>query len=121
MDLGRSATSDKARALICTVQYYRDMWTRWSHRLAPLTEVASGTKGRKILWDDALEISFKELKRMVSAENLLSYPYWKMPFTVHTDASDKHLGSVISQNNKPIALFSRILIKPKRKYTTTKK
>ena len=52
---------------------------------------------------------------------MLSYPYWKLTFTVHTDASDKQLGSVISQNNKPIAFFSRILIKPQCNYTTTKK
>ena len=87
------------------VQYYRDIWPRQSHILAPLTEAASGPKGRKILWNDALESSFKELKRIVSAEMLLSYLGWKLTFTVHTDASDKQLGDVISQNNKPIVLF----------------
>ena len=92
-----------------------------SHVLAPLTEADSGPKVRKMLWNDALEISFKELKRMVSAETLLSYPDWKLLFTVHTDASDKQLGAVISQNNKPIAVFSRKLIKPQRNYTTNKK
>ena len=60
----------------------------------------------------ALEMSFKELRRMVSAETLLSYPDLKLPFTVHTDASDKQLGSIISQYNKPIALFSSKLINP---------
>ena len=58
---------------------------------------------------------------MVSTENLLSQPYWKIPFTVHTDASDKHLGAVIIQNNKPIELFSRGIIKPQRKYTIIEK
>ena len=79
------------------------MWSRRSHVLDPLTEAASGPKGRNIFWNDALESSFKELKCMVSAYTLLSYPYWKLSFTVPTDASDKQLGSVISQNNKPIA------------------
>ena len=103
------------------VHYYRDMWPSHSRVLAPLTETASGPKGRKIFWNDALESSFKELKRMVSAEILMSYPYWKLPFIVHTDASDKQLGAVISQNNKPIDFFSRKLIKPQRNYTTTEK
>ena len=58
---------------------------------------------------------------MVSAEILLSYSNWKIPFTVNTDASDKQLGSVISQNNKYIALFSIIFIKPLRNYTKTEK
>ena len=58
---------------------------------------------------------------MVSAETLLIYPDLKLPFTVHTDSSDKNLGAVISQDNKPIAFFSRILSKPQRNYTTTEK
>ena len=58
---------------------------------------------------------------MVSDETLLSYPDWKLPFTVHTGAYNKQLCAVISKNNKPIAFFSIILNKPQRKYTTTEK
>ena len=58
---------------------------------------------------------------MVSSGTLISYPYWKIPFTVHNDDSDKELGAVISQNNKPIALFSRILSKPQHNYITIDK
>ena len=58
---------------------------------------------------------------MVSADTLLSYTDLKMPFKVYTNASDKQLGAVISQKNKTIALFSRKLSKPHRKYTTTEK
>ena len=58
---------------------------------------------------------------MVSAEMLLNYPYWKVPFTVHTNASDKYLGAVISQNNKHISFFSRRLIKPQHNQTTNEK
>ena len=121
MDLGWPATTTEARALIGMVQYYMEMWPRRSHILAPLTEAASVPKGRQILWNDALESSFKELKRMVSAETLLRCPDWKLPFTVHTDASDKQLSDFISQNNKPIAFFTRRLIKPQLNYTTTEK
>ena len=121
MDTGRPTTTNKARALIGVVQYYRDMWPRRYYILAPLEKAYSGPKGGKMLWNDSLEDYLKELKCMVSAETLLSFPDWKIPFTVHTDASYKKLGAVISQNNKPIALFSKILIKPQRNYTTTKK
>ena len=121
MDIGRPSTTTEAQVLIGMVQYYRDMCSRWSHILSPLTEAYSGPKGRKILWNDALESSFKVLKRMVSAETMISDPDWKLPFTVHSNASDKKLGAAISQNNKPIAFFSRELIKPQLNYTTTKK
>ena len=73
------------------------------------------------MWNDALKSSFKELKHTVSAEMLLSYPDWTIPFTVHNYASDKNLGAVISQNNKPIFFFSRIFRNPQRNYTTTEK
>ena len=46
---------------------------------------------------------------------------WSKPFDIHTDASDKQLGAVISQNGKPIAFFSRRLSKSQRNYTTTEK
>ena len=52
---------------------------------------------------------------------LLSYPDWKIPLTVYNYASDKNFGAVISKNNKPISLFSRILSKPHRNYITTEK
>ena len=120
IDLGQTATNNEAQELICMVQYYRDVWHRRYHILYPLTEAASGPKGRKY-WNDALKSSFRKLKCMVSSETLLSYPDWKIPFTVHTDASDKHLGAVISHKNKHIALFSRILSKLQHNYTMTDK
>ena len=58
---------------------------------------------------------------MVSSETMLSYPDWNIPFTVHIDTSDKQLCAVISQNNKHIALFSRILSKTQHNYHTTEK
>ena len=58
---------------------------------------------------------------MVSDETLLSYLDWELLFTVHADASDKNLGAVISQENKHIAFFSIILIKPHSNYTKTEK
>ena len=102
-------------------QYYRYIWPRRSHVLAPLMDAARGPKGREIIWNDNLELAFFNIKCMVSAENLLNYPYWKIPFTVHTDASDKQLGAVIGQNYKPISFFLIKLINPQHNYTTTEK
>ena len=58
---------------------------------------------------------------MIYSETLLSDPYWKLKFTVHTDAYDKQLGAVISQNIKPISFFSRKLSNPPRNYTNNEK
>jgi hypothetical protein len=59
---------------------------------------------------------------MVSWETLLNYPdCLSNPFDIHTDASDKQLGAVISQDGKRIAFFSQRLSKAQQNYTTTKK
>jgi hypothetical protein len=122
MDMTRPTTSTEVRRLIGIVQYYRDLWPRRSHILAPLTEAAAGkTKRAKIKWTEELERAFLEMKKMVSKEALLTYPDWSKPFTIHTDASDFQLGAVISQNDKPIAFFSRKLNSAQRNYTTTEK
>ena len=58
---------------------------------------------------------------MLSVETLLSYPYCKLLFTVHTDTYDKQLGSVIIQINKPISFFSSIVSNPQWNYTKNDK
>ena len=40
---------------------------------------------------------------------MLNYPDFSKEFEIHTDASDKQLGAVIAQDNKPIAFYSRRL------------
>ena len=85
------------------VQYYKDMWPSQYHKLAPLKEASISPKSKKILWNEVLEDSLKELKRTFSTESLLSYPGWRILFWVHTNSSDKQLVAVISQNNKPIS------------------
>ena len=97
------------------------MWPRRSHILAPLAEASSVPKGIKILWCDALESCFKILNCIVSAETLLGFPYWTVPFIVHNGAYDIQLCAVISHSNKPISFLSRILSKPQRNYITNEK
>ena len=70
MDIGRPDTNNEAQAIIGIFKYYRYMWPRRSHILAPLTEAADGPKGRKMLCNDDLKIYFTRPKCMVSAETL---------------------------------------------------
>ena len=56
---------------------------------------------------------------MVSSKTMLNYSDWKIPFTVHSNASDKTFGSDISQNNKTISFFSIILINIQHDYNMT--
>ena len=58
---------------------------------------------------------------MVSSETLMNFHDVKILFTACTNDSDKQLGSVVIQNNKPIALLLSILNNPQNKYDMTDK
>ena len=60
-------------------------------------------------WTDVKQMAFDKIKQIVGHETLLSYPDFKLSFEIHTNASHTQLGAVISQNNKPIAFYSRKL------------
>jgi len=49
----------------------------------------------------------------------LAYPDFTKPNEIYTDASKRQLGSVITQNNKPIAFFSRKLTGAQTRYSVT--
>ena len=59
MDIGRTTTTTEVQAHIGMFHCYSYMWTRWYPILSPMTEADSGAKSRKILWNGALEDSFK--------------------------------------------------------------
>ena len=49
------------------------------------------------------------------------HPYFIERFDIHTDASYFQLGSVIIQNGKPIAFYSRELVPAQLRYTVMEK
>ena len=107
------------RRFIGLVNYYRDMWVRRSHVLAPLAALTSKTTKWK--WDAEHDKAFRQMKKIISKETLLAYPDFNEEFVIHTDASDTQLGAVISQKGKPIAFYSRKLKPEQTRYTTTEK
>ena len=56
------------------------------------------------------------MKKIVSREVMLAYPNFNQQFEIYTDASIKQLGSVIMQNNCPIAFCSKKLSKYQQRY-----
>jgi transposase InsO family protein len=107
------------RSFIGVVNYYRDMWVRRSHLLAPLAALTS--KKAKWKWTEEHENAFRKMKAVISREVMLAYPDFSKPFEIHTDASHTQLGAVISQDGKPIAFYSRKLNPAQTRYTTTER
>ena len=101
------------------VNFYRDMWPRRLEICAPLTAMTSSTVKWK--WTEKEDHAFKEIKKIMARETLLAFPDFSKQFIIHTDASKTQLGSVISQEGKPIAFYSRKLNPAQTRYTTTER
>ena len=101
------------------INYYRDMWIRRSELMTPLTRLTS--KIATWNWTEVEQKAFNDIKTVISQETLLTYPDFDNIFDVHTDASEKQLGAVLSQNGKPIAFYSRKLNPAQTRYTTTER
>ncbi len=112
-------TRKELRGFIGMINFYRDMWKDRAELLAPLTALTS--KNVPFKWTDELQTNFETIKRVLGREVLLAYPDFNAPFHIHTDASKNQIGAVISQNNKPIAFYSRKMNSAQRNYTTTEK
>ena len=107
------------RSFIGIVNYYRDMWVRRSHVLAPLASLTSNKT--KWSWGPQQEVAFQMAKKVIAQEVVLAYPDFSKPFEIHTDASHCQLGAVISQGGKPIAFYSRKLNPAQTRHTTAER
>jgi transposase InsO family protein len=119
MKLDEPKTRKELRSFIGIVNYYRDMWIRRSHILAPLAALTSKTT--KWHWGEPQRKAFLLAKKVIAREVMLTYPDFNAPFEIHTDASHYQLGAVISQRGKPIAFYSRKLNPAQTRYTTTER
>jgi hypothetical protein len=120
------------RRFLGMVQYYRDMWTRRSDMLAPLTDLvrecgqtkvtkAKGTKKASWHWDEIHQQAFDLVKTTIARDVVLAYPDYSEKIEIYADASKSQIGSVITQLNRPLAFFSRKLSDTQKRYNVTEK
>ena len=110
MQMATPRTKRQLRRFIGLVNYYRFMWRRRSHLIAPLSALIG--KGVPFKWKDEHQKAFEEVKRIVSKEVLLAFPDYTQRFQIYTDASDLQLGAILKQGDKTLAFFSKKLTSP---------
>ncbi len=120
------------RHFLGMVQYYRDMWARRSEMLAPLTDLVgecgetkttrmNKTKKKPWWWDLIHQLAFDNVKASIAKETVLAYPDFLKPFKIYKEASSTQLGAMITQDNRPIAFFSRRHTPKRNKNTVSQK
>ena len=106
---------------IGVANYYRDVWSRRSHLVVPLTNIKSSKV--KFKWTKTEQDDFKEIKRIVPSDILLAYPYFNEQFNeqlkIITNTSHFQLGAFIIQNGMPIVFYRRKLTGTQKSYTVT--
>jgi hypothetical protein len=66
VNLAQTETRKDVRRLVGMVQYYRDLWQKPSHILAPLTDSVGGSndKKKKLNWTKECEEAFQQIKKI---------------------------------------------------------
>jgi hypothetical protein len=119
------------RYFLGMVQYYQDMWAGRSEMLTPLTDLVgecgetkttrmNKNKKKPWQWDPIHQQVFDNVKPAIAKETVLAYLDFLKPFENYTESSSMQLGAVSTQDNRPIAFFSRKLPKCNRNTVSQK-
>ena len=91
-------TAKELNSLLGMVQYYRDIWPKRSHILAPLIDSSSSKNKKQLIWTKEMDKAFIQMKQIIAQETALSLPDYSKKFQIYTDANDYQLGGVIQQD-----------------------
>ena len=111
------------RSFLGLTSYYRRFVKDYAKISHPLYKLLAHNMA--FIWDDACQESFDRLKEILTSEPVLRMPDFDKPFKLQTDASDRGLRAVLSQDwegkEYPIAYASRTLSPAKLKWDAREK
>ena len=119
------ATVTDVRSFLGFTNYYRKFILRYAQISKPLHELTAGEnagkKNRPVNWTKEHQEAFDKLKCLSLEAPILAYANYRKPFRVYTDASERGLGAVLSQEQEngkeaAIAYASRTLSKSEKRY-----
>ena len=126
-------TVGQLRSLLGFLGYYRTYIPNFSIKLKPVYDLLQKTEGKsenntkkqldsraKIVWTSNHQKIVETTVDYLKSPNVIAYPDFSKPFTVHTDASNEGLGAVLYQDQEGklriVSLASRTLSLAERNY-----
>ena len=111
------------RSFLGLASYYRRFIDSFSVIAAPLYQLMR--KDSRFTWRDEQQLAFEQLKVALTTSPVLGCPQSEGTFCLDTDASERGLGAVLSQeqggNERVLAYASRTLSAAERNYSITRK
>ena len=119
-------TKSQVRAFLGLTGYYRRFIPGYSSIAAPLTDLTKKYAPTKVAWSEACATAFRKLQELLCSSPVLRSPDFTRSFILQTDASDRGIGAVLSQEDSegeehPVAYFSRKLLPREERYSTVEK
>ena len=115
-----------AREFLDLVGYYHQFIPGFATIAALLTNLTRKGQPNQVNWGDNQEVSFQQLKYIVTGASVLQVADPSKPYTLQMDASNRGFGAVLSQHDPlgdehPAAFASRKLLPRETKYSTIEK
>ena len=114
-----SKSAHQLKSFLDLVSYYRRFIPNFTEVVSPLLKLTQ--KNVLYFWSTEAEEAFTKLKDLLTFSPILAYPDSSKPFVLDTDASNVDIGAVLSQDDRPVAYFSRVLNKAQKNYCVTRK
>ena len=124
MSWPKPRNAKQVKQLVAMGSYYRRYVKNFATLVRPMVELTK--KGKKFIWDEACEQSFKGLKEALVGTEVMGYPLNNSgEFILDLDASDVGIGGIIHQvqngRERVIAYASRALNKAEKNYCINEK
>ena len=111
------------RSFLGLCSYYRKFVRSFADIAKPLHKLTE--KDVPYVWSEECDTAFQRLKYLLTSTPILGYPTPDGKFIIDTDASEKGIGAVLSQEQngqeKVIAYFSRTLSRTEQNYCVTRR
>ena len=93
-------TKKQVRSFLGLTGYYRKFIPGYATTACPVTDLTKKGQPTKVVWSDQCKGAFTTLKSILCSKPILRGPDLAKTFMLQTDASDRGVGTVLSQKDK---------------------